>query len=274
MPIDIPTQVHFIQRLQREGRLSLEAVYDIFYKTPKTRNPQTLRTILLGYYADGETGELIIMGRENNKPVSLLDEVVLANPGDYDVVYNGCARWEANASSHYAGRLLEDETSAHRAYAYVVGHDPVLIHGDPEAALPQIRRLEAFTNYVGNLVVQRRFEDLATCFWDRDAEANSPQALADTLDKLERKYGRIEIFGEPKVYAIYAGEGRGRKHFDEMKTPKGVTREQRVGISGLTLASSITVNGMPRWNLNGYLETVELEQGAFQLTLLEWRYTY
>lgn len=27
MPIDASTQVHFIQRLQREGRLSLDAVY-------------------------------------------------------------------------------------------------------------------------------------------------------------------------------------------------------------------------------------------------------
>lgn len=42
MPIDASTQVHFIQRLQREGRLSLDAVYDIFFKTPKSRNPQTL----------------------------------------------------------------------------------------------------------------------------------------------------------------------------------------------------------------------------------------
>lgn len=274
MPIDVPTQVHFIQRLQREGRLSLDAVYDIFYKTPKSRNPQTLRTILLGHYGDGDSGELIVVARESGQSVSLLEEAVLANPGDYDVVYNGCAGTETSTYAHFGGRLICDETSENGTYAHVVAHDPVVIHGDPEAALPQIRRLEAFTNHVGNLVVQRRFEDLAARFWERGDEAHSPQALADSLAGLERKYGRIEVFGEPKVYSIYAGAGRGHKHFDEMRTPKGVTREQRVGVSGLALASSITANGVPRWILNGHLETVELENGEFRITLLEWRYTY
>ncbi len=273
MPIDASTQVHFIQRLQREGRLSLDAVYDIFFKTPKSRNPQTLRTLLLGHYGDGETGELIVVARTNSQSVSLLDEAVLANPKDYDVVYNGCAWTETNYYAHLGSRLVPEQTNEIGTYAHVVAHDPVVIHGDAEAALPQIRRLEAFTNYVGNLVVQRRFDDLANRFWDRTDAAHSPQALADALARLERKYGRIELFGEPKVYAIYAGTGRGLKHFDEMKTPKGVTREQRVGVSCLALASSITANGVPRWVINGHLETVEVEQGEFRLTLLEWRYT-
>lgn len=37
MPINIPIQIEFVQRLSREGRLNLDAVYDIFYRTRKSR---------------------------------------------------------------------------------------------------------------------------------------------------------------------------------------------------------------------------------------------
>ncbi len=137
MPIDASTQVHFIQRLQREGRLSLDAVYDIFFKTPKSRNPQTLRTLLLGHYGDGETGELIVVARTNSQSVSLLDEAVLANPKDYDVVYNGCAWTETNYYAHLGSRLVPEQTNEIGTYAHGT------IYEGRSAQPPLTRRLGA-----------------------------------------------------------------------------------------------------------------------------------
>ncbi len=274
MPVNVPTQIHFIQRLYREGRIGLDAVYDIFYKTPKSRNLRTLESILLSHYADGKTGELIVIDRETGEDAPLPDDTVLENPERYDVVYNGCAGTEASEFDMFAGRLICEDGDEDGMDAEVVSPELVTIHGDSKAALPQIRRLEGFTNYVGHLVIQRRFEDFSALFWDRENEKHTPQGLETKFAELERKYGHFEVFHEPKVYTIYAGEGRGHKHFEEMKPPKGATRDQRVGASGFCLASSITPNGIPRWGMDVYLETVEAKAGEFRITHIEWRFTY
>lgn len=274
MPVNVPTQVHFIQRLYREGRIGLDAVYDIFYKTPKSRNPRTLESILLSHYADGEAGELIVVDRETGEDAPLPNDAVLDNPERYDVVYNGCTGTETAEFDMFAGRLIYEGGDEDGTDAEVVLPESVTIHGDSKAALPQIRRLEGFTNYVGNLVIQRRFEDFSALFWERENEKHTPQGLETKFVELERKYGHFEVFHEPKVYTIYAGEGRGRKHFEDMKPPKGATRDQRVGASGFCLASSITPNGIPRWAVDVYLETVETKAGEFRITHIEWRFTY
>ncbi|MBT0964268.1 hypothetical protein [Denitromonas iodatirespirans] len=201
---------------------------------------------------------------------------VLANPERYDVVYNGCAHAEASMLDMFLGQIVYEAAEEGGIEAEVVSPDTVTIQGDPEAALTQIRRLECFTNYIGNLVIRRRFEDLSALFWSRENERNTPQALADTYAELERKYGCFEIFHGVKVLSIYAGDGRGRsrRHLDEMKTPTGVKPEQRVGTSGFGLASSITPNGIPRWEVSVYLEVVETVMGEFRITKIEWRYTY
>ncbi|MBT0963385.1 hypothetical protein [Denitromonas iodatirespirans] len=76
MAINIPTQVEFIQRLYREGRIGLDAVYDIFYKTRGSKNSEALHAILLNHYADGESGELVVLERGSDTDVDLLDEAV------------------------------------------------------------------------------------------------------------------------------------------------------------------------------------------------------
>lgn len=136
MPVNLKTEGEFIQRLYREGRINFADVYGIFYKTPKDANPKTMRTVLLGYYLDGRTGQLRVVERDTDKPVSLSDDEVTQTPSAYDVVFNQLQTFEHVGLGMKSGRLMvEDEEDEGESEVYVIWSESITVYGTPKVGV-------------------------------------------------------------------------------------------------------------------------------------------
>ena len=274
MPINATTEIEFFNQLRTQGRLSLDAVYDIFYKAKKSRNPKNLGIFLHTHCGDGEDGELILVEKSTDKPVYIEVAGVLDQPEGYDVLYNGCEQSELAKLGYFSDRLVNESELIDWLKVDRVLRDQVAVHGDIELAPAVMHRLEGFAYYVANLIVQRRYDDLSGLYWDSSKEENTPDGLAAYFSSTESKHGKIELFNNVWVSRVYAGIEGAKKHFDEMKLPKGVKRNQRVGVANFNLASSITGNGISRWVLDVYFEAIQNDKGEIKITNMNVMYTY
>ena len=274
MPINAATEIEFFNQLRTQGRLSLDAVYDIFYKTKKSRNPKNLCIFLHSHYGDGEDGELILVEKGTNNSVYIEEDGVLDQPDNYDVLYNGCEQTELTKLGYFADSLINESELIDWLQVDRVSRDQVAVHGDMTLAPAVMHRLEGFAYFVANLIVQRRYDELSNLYWDSSKEENTPEGLTAYFNSTESKHGKIELFNNVRVSRVYAGKEGAKKHFDEMKLPKGVKRDQRVGIANFNLASSITSNGIPRWALDVYFEAIQNDTGEMKINTLKVMYTY
>lgn len=274
MAVNLKTEGEFIQQLYREGRINLADVYGIFYKTPNDANPKTMRTVLLGYYLDGRTGQLRVVEQGTDTAVSLTDDEVTQNPSAYDVVFNQLQASEHAELGMKAGRLMvEDEEDEGECEVYVTWPESVTVYGTPKGCQPQAERLRQFLNYVGILIVTRDYDTLSSLFWDPEADAHTPAGLEAMVAEQERKDGRFDVFQNPQVLTLYWGEGRDGRFEEEMKLPKGAKRQHRAGLGELCLASSYTPNGIPNVELTAYADILEDDRGRFRIARWEWLYT-
>ncbi|WMS86805.1 hypothetical protein [Pleionea litopenaei] len=272
MAINAVTENEFMQQLYHKRKLSLNEVVDIFYASDKPTNFKSLATLLRGRMGDGTDGEVSILDRQTRSLVEYLEDDTLTESDRFDVLYNQCRSAESSVQSMDGAQLEIEDFGGDEPFAGIKEIASIRVCGSTEDALPSIKRLKEFTHYIGILMIKRDFETLSAHFYD--TEQFSSTHLKTLFESIVKKYGEPETFYSVQVSCIYAGDDRGKKYFDEMRLPDGITRNELVGSSRFMLSSSVTPNGIARWGLDVIIDVIEREDGVFRITRLDTQYTY
>lgn len=272
MPINGATQKAFINRLYQAKQLELDESLDVFYKSKKQRNVDSLYAVLCPYASEDE----IVFIHKPSGQLTQLSKDVIANAEEYLMQLGELAPKEmVLGESRAITPKAEDVTDlGDGSYMIFRGRSNYNVYGELARSELLYERLRAFTNMIAQLFTARRYAELAALFAEPVAAAYSADQLQAMVEKAEQQYGTFDLFDGVEVASVYWGKGREKKYFDDQKLPAGITRNQRAGSAKFQLLSAYTPNGVAHWEHTAFCNVMETEGGFLRLYELKLASTY
>ncbi len=278
MPVSRATLKVFVRKVYDEGKIDLEDILNIFYSNPKNRKFDVVKRAIDQYISYGEremslvdksTGQSVVfnqdvMGNSENYEVKLTDirarENVICNNGSYTL----------NPSS-----LRFEPISGGPEDIYMVhcGSGLFEMYGDKALCLTQYERLRSYTNMVAQVLLSRNFERFSSLFCEQVSSKYTMEYLSDKFNTFEQRAGGFEFFDRVGVGSVHAGHGLKLKDIGDIKIPKGMKKEQRIGESFFQLNGDHTPNGLSEALNVVRIAVMEASNGCFKIFDIKFMYT-
>ncbi|GAA6152856.1 hypothetical protein [Pseudoteredinibacter isoporae] len=257
MPISGSAQREFLLYILKQKTLTLTEVEHFFYPEDKS-NTKALGDLLRHL----KNSNFLSVQDDNGQDIKIQQEM-FNSPQPYSVVVSDIREYELEqVNSAYFTWKAEDisqiDESVHMCF--LNGH-PFQIYGDVEGCKPQMARLRSFTNLFAQLLITRRFTELATYIHPAVGDEYDTPALEAMFVDSETKNGKIDTFDDISIDEIYWGKGSEKKFFDDEGIPKGVKRKDRVGKSSFQLQCGLSPNGIGSWEYTVSIWVSETPEG-------------
>jgi hypothetical protein len=198
------------------------------------------------------------------------EKKVFASPEEYALMMGSIIEGEnecANVTDWRADPNNSIEIDKGLTGQGLIQHGLVHIIGDIEQGVRMREQLYFFGQRLGKQLLNSEFDRVCSSLFE-NRKLEKDKFIADFRESSEVS-GQYE-FSEVEVGSAYAITDGDQKVFDEMKTPKGVKREQRRGQITIRLASMFTPNGIPLWYDELQLDVISNEKGLLKVSRYNW----
>lgn len=202
-----------------------------------------------------------------------LEKSMLKQADAYLISLKSIASKDRNIASGSKGKILDNDINQFSdlyCWAVIKPKAYLKIRGKRDGAPLLAERIRVFAQYVGCLLLQRKFAALSSLFVPDVGADFTPEGLAQTMESLEQDYGVFDCFDQVEVSGVYCERHLEAETSDLMPLPAGIDAEQRRGEASLKLVSVHSPNGMP---IHGVLVLLDIVEDAdrFRLASMRWK---